>query len=61
MLNYNGMKCFYSDTYFTKDEFENNIEIDKYNKLKQKYDPNNLFQNLYDKCITKINLKLKNN
>ena len=51
MLEYKGMKCFYSDTFFTKDQFNNNLDNKEYLRLKNKYDSNNLFQNLYDKCI----------
>lgn len=53
MLEYKGMKCFYSDTFFTRDQFNDNLDIKEYLRLKNKYDSNNLFQNLYDKCIKK--------
>ena len=46
-------KCFYSDTYFTKDQFHKCMNMEQYNKIKSKYDEHNLFQNIYDKVITK--------
>ena len=51
LLELNGNKCFYSDTFFTKKEFDTIIDPDKYNLLKGKYDPQNHFGNLFDKVV----------
>ena len=53
MLELEGNKCFYSDSYFTKDQFHKCMNMEQYNKIKSKYDEHNLFQNIYDKVITK--------
>ena len=53
MLELEGNKCFYSDSYFTKEQFQKCMNMEQYNKIKMKYDEQNLFQDLYDKVITK--------
>ncbi|MBV8802519.1 MAG: FAD-binding oxidoreductase [Gammaproteobacteria bacterium] len=48
----NGMKSLYSQSFFTQDEFERiYYSGDAYSKLKEKYDPNNRFPTLYEKCV----------
>ena len=39
--------------YFTQDQFHKCMNMEQYNKIKSKYDEHNLFQNIYDKVITK--------
>ena len=56
LLELNGNKCFYSDTFFTKSQFESVIDIFTYETLKNKYDPKNKFGNLYEKVIHKDHL-----
>ena len=54
LLELNGNKCFYSDTYFTREEFDKVIDPEKYKLMKEKYDPQNHFGDLYDKVVTLI-------
>ena len=51
LLELNGNKCFYSDTFLDKNDFNKLIDPDKYAKIKKKYDENNRFGNLYEKII----------
>ena len=51
LLELDGNKCFYSDTFFTKSQFESVIDIFTYKTLKNKYDPKNKFGDLYEKVI----------
>ena len=52
MLELDGNKSFYSDTYFTDEQFNKVIETEKYKEVKAKYDRDNKFMNLYDKVIS---------
>ena len=54
LLELNGNKCFYSDTYLSKDKFDKLICPRTYNWLKDRYDKNNRFGNLYEKVVTPI-------
>jgi hypothetical protein len=54
LLELNGNKCFYSDTYFTREEFDKVIDPNKYKLMKEKYDPQNQFGDLYEKVVTLI-------
>ncbi len=48
----NGKKSLYSRSYFSRDDFERiYYGGNAYNKLKEKYDPNNCFPTLYEKCV----------
>jgi len=51
LLELNGNKCFYSDTFLDKSDFNKLINPEKYSKIKKKYDENNRFGNLYEKII----------
>ena len=51
LLELDGNKCFYSDTFFNKSDFNSLVDSKKYETLKNKYDPNNRFNNLYEKVI----------
>jgi len=46
-----GIKSLYSDSYFPEDEFERLYGGDAYRALKAKYDPQNVFPDLYAKCV----------
>lgn len=48
----NGRKSLYSRSYFSQDDFERiYYGGDAYSKLKEKYDPDNRFPTLYEKCV----------
>lgn len=51
LIELNGNKCFYSDTFLDKSDFNKLINPKKYEKVKKKYDENNRFGNLYEKII----------
>jgi FAD/FMN-containing dehydrogenase len=53
LLDLNGNKCFYSDTFLSKKNFNVLINEDKYQRIKKKYDINNRFGDLYNKVIDK--------
>jgi FAD/FMN-containing dehydrogenase len=53
LLEMDGNKCFYSDTFLNKKDFDGLIDPDKYLEMKLKYDENYRFGNLYDKIIDK--------
>lgn len=46
-----GIKSLYSDAYFEEEEFWNIYHSDTYWALKERYDPNDKFLNLYEKCV----------
>jgi FAD/FMN-containing dehydrogenase len=47
-----GKKSLYSQSFFKQDDFEEHYYGgDAYNKLKEKYDPDNRFPTLYEKCV----------
>lgn len=48
-----GIKSLYSDSYYSEEEFWRIYGKDAYRALKQKYDPQGRFKNLYDKCVRK--------
>ncbi len=56
VIELQGMKGLYSESYFTKKEFWDLYNQEKYFKLKKKYDPENIFPNIYDKTIGKQTL-----
>jgi len=51
LLELDGNKCFYSDTFLTKPDFDKLIDPIKFKQMKEKYDPNNRFGDLYEKII----------
>ena len=53
LLEYHGLKCLYSDTFFSESQFWSIYNKSKYDQVKTKYDPNNTFLNLFDKVINK--------
>ncbi len=48
-----GIKSLYSDSYFPQDEFWSIYDKTAYDALKEKYDPNGAFKNLYEKTVLK--------
>ncbi len=46
-----GIKSLYSDSYFTRDEFDAAYGGDAYRKLKARYDPEQRLGDLYAKCV----------
>jgi len=46
-----GIKSLYSDSYFSREEFDARYGGDAYRALKAKYDPRDAFPQLYDKCV----------
>ena len=46
-----GIKSLYSDAYFEENEFWDIYRSEQYWALKERYDPNNKFLNLYEKCV----------
>ena len=54
LIELGGNKCFYSDTFFSKNEFDNFIDPKKYEEIKLKYDTSKKLQQLYDKVVNKI-------
>lgn len=46
-----GIKSLYSDTFYPKQKFWEIYNQEAYQALKRKYDPNDRFKDLYDKCV----------
>ena len=46
-----GIKSLYSDSYYDEDHFWDLYDGTRYRELKQKYDPDGRFRNLYQKCV----------
>jgi FAD/FMN-containing dehydrogenase len=46
-----GLKSLYSDSFFAEHEFWRTYGGDSYRALKAKYDPDNVFPDLYAKCV----------
>lgn len=53
ILELNAKKMMYSNSTFSKEEFWKIYDRQAYEQLKQKYDPNNVFLDLYDECVNK--------
>ncbi len=50
----NGFKSLYSDSYYTEEEFWRIYPKETFLELKAKYDPNNVFKGLYEKCVRRM-------
>jgi len=48
-----GMKSLYSDSYFTAEQFRRMYNKPVYERLKEKYDPNDVLGDIYRKCVLK--------
>ena len=46
-----GIKSLYSDSFYTRGDFSRLYGGDAYRALKEKYDPDGAFPQLYDKCV----------
>jgi FAD/FMN-containing dehydrogenase len=46
-----GIKSLYSDSYFSREEFDRCYGADAYRELKRRYDPQQRLLGLYDKCV----------
>lgn len=46
-----GVKSLYSDSFYSRQEFDDFYGGSTYKILKKKYDPDELLSNLYDKCV----------
>ncbi|TVR54087.1 MAG: FAD-binding oxidoreductase [Puniceicoccaceae bacterium] len=46
-----GKKSLYSSSYFSKEEFWRHYNESAYRALKDRYDPNGFFPDLYEKCV----------
>ena len=49
-----GNKSLYSNAYYTESEFWSIYNKPLYHALKNKYDPENKLNTLYDKCVEKV-------
>jgi len=46
-----GIKSLYSDSYYSRQEFDALYGAPAYRELKSRYDPQNRMHDLYDKCV----------
>ena len=53
LVEIGGLKCLYSDTFFSQEQFWEIYDKPKYDQVKSKYDPNNTYLNLFDKVVNK--------
>jgi FAD/FMN-containing dehydrogenase len=51
VMRQGGIKSLYSESYFSRDEFDRAYAIDAYRALKAKYDPDRRALDLYDKAV----------
>jgi len=55
LVEIGGLKCLYSDTFFSQTQFWSIYDKSKYDQVKTKYDPNNTYLNLYQKVVNEAN------
>ena len=53
VLRLHGIKSLYSDSFFTREEFDRAYAADHYGRLKARYDPHGRLPGLYEKCVLK--------
>ena len=53
LLELGGLKCLYSDTFFSQTQFWEIYDKPEYDRVKMKYDPNNTYLDLYHKVVNK--------
>ena len=46
-----GLKSLYSDVFYTPDEFATIYDVERYEALKRRYDPNRRLRGVYEKCV----------
>lgn len=51
LLELGGLKCLYSDTFFSQIQFWEIYDRPAYEQVKVKYDPNNTYRDLYHKVV----------
>jgi FAD/FMN-containing dehydrogenase len=51
VIELGGIKSLYSDSYYSRAEFDAGYGAETYRQLKSKYDPQNRLRDLYDKCV----------
>ncbi|MDE2627782.1 MAG: FAD-binding oxidoreductase [Burkholderiales bacterium] len=51
VLELGGIKSLYSDSYYTREEFDRAYGADGYAALKRRYDPQHRLLGLYEKCV----------
>jgi FAD/FMN-containing dehydrogenase len=51
LLGLGGLKCLYSDTFFSEEQFWSIYDRQAYEQVKEKYDPNGTFLDLYSKVV----------
>ena len=51
VMRLGGIKSLYSDSYFTRQEFDAAYGMRRYAELKERYDPNHRLLGLYEKCV----------
>lgn len=51
VLRLGGIKSLYSESFFTREEFDRAYGMETYDALKRRYDPQGRVPHLYDKCV----------
>ncbi len=51
VAEFGGIKSLYSDSYYSRPEFDAAYGAPAYRELKSRYDPQNRLHDLYDKCV----------
>ncbi|MNR60112.1 hypothetical protein D3C85_1815240 [compost metagenome] len=51
VLRLGGIKSLYSDSFFTRDEFDQAYGMQAYAGLKRRYDPQGRAPDLFEKCV----------
>ena len=51
LVEIGGLKCLYSDTFYSQEQFWTIYDKAKYDQVKGKYDPHNTYLNLYQKVV----------
>jgi FAD/FMN-containing dehydrogenase len=51
VMRLGGIKSLYSDSFFTREEFDRAYAMPRYAELKERYDPHHRLLGLYEKCV----------
>jgi FAD/FMN-containing dehydrogenase len=51
VMRLGGIKSLYSDSFFTREEFDRAYGMQHYAELKRRYDPHGRLLGLYEKCV----------